>query len=345
VGDPTWKPCCGAVCGALDLDGDGDYVKTADSTTGLDFAPNSFSVSVWINARDVADGWRTILEYDRDGWDDNRFGVWLSSEGRFHFRVGWDTKNSDEELNPDKWYLLTGTYDATDKKMNLYINGNFDSSGPLTKGFSSSKSSKLTIGVRGSEDGEYFNGLVDDLRIYDYVLSAEEIKALAGMKRNDDAVAGHVDTSGAAPVWSWKELYDQTGMSEDMSFILFTDCFPCTYSTYPDWLALGKPRCWCAPPAGTGYQCDGDADGVTEGFFKYRVYGKDINLVVGNWKRKVNDPQLDPCADIDHKSEAFFKYRVYGKDLATVVTNWKKKDRSEPYDPTMQLPGDCPRPE
>ena len=345
VGDPTWKPCCGAVCGALDLDGDGDYVKTADTTTGLDFAPSSFSASVWINAREVADGWRTILEYDRDGSDDNRFGLWLSSEGKFHFRVGRDTKNSDENLDPDKWYLLTGTYNATDKKMSLYINGNFDSSRILTKGFDSSKAAKLTIGVCGSEDDEFFNGLIDDLRIYDYVLSAEEVKALAGMKRNDDAVAGHVDTTGAAPVWDWKELYDQTGMSEDMSFILFTDCFPCTYSTYPDWLALGKPRCWCAPPAGTGYQCDGDADGGTETFFKYRVYGNDINLVVGNWKRKAGDPLLDPCADIDHKSETFFEYRVYGKDLATVVTNWKKKDRGEPYDPTTQLPGDCPRPE
>jgi hypothetical protein len=105
-------------------------------------------------------------------------------------------------------------------------------------------------------------------------------------------------------------------------------------------VALGKPDCWCWP-----YQCDGDADGGTETFFNYRVYGKDLGLIVDNWKREIDDPLLDPCADIDHKSETFFSYRVYGKDLATVVTNWKKKDRSEPYDPATQLAGDCPRPE
>ena len=71
--------------------------------------------------------------------------------------------------------------------------------------------------------------------------------------------------------------------------------------------------------------------------FEYRIYDKDLNLIVENWRRKVNEALLDPCADIDHKSETFFDYRVYGKDLAMVVTNWKKKN--------ADLAGDCPRPE
>jgi hypothetical protein len=36
----------------------------------------------------------------------------------------------------------------------------------------------------------------------------------------DDAVAGHVDSSG---FWQWEALKDQTGKTEDMSFVLFTD--------------------------------------------------------------------------------------------------------------------------
>jgi hypothetical protein len=60
-------------------------------------------------------------------------------------------------------------------------------------------------------------------------------------------------------------------------------------------------------------------------------------LVVENWKRKINDPLLNPCADIDHKSQGLAKFRVYGNDLNIVVGNWKAKDST--------LPGDCPRPE
>ncbi len=108
------------------------------------------------------------------------------------------------------------------------------------------------------------------------------------------------------------------------------ECLPSSYSTFNDWDALGRPDCWCWP-----YQCDGDADGATETALKYRIYGKDLGLVVENWRRKINDPLLDPCADIDHKSETFLEYRVYGRDLAKIVENWKKKD--------TDLAGDCPR--
>jgi len=120
--------------------------------------------------------------------------------------------------------------------------------------------------------------------------------------------------------------------------ILF-DCFPSSYTTYNDWVTMGKPGCWCAPPNGSGYQCDGDADGVDSGMpFKYRVYGGDVTMLINNWKKKITDPTLDPCADFDHKDSGMpFKYRVYGSDVTTLITNWKAKDTA--------LPGDCPRPE
>jgi hypothetical protein len=143
-----------------------------------------------------------------------------------------------------------------------------------------------------------------------------------GIVLTDPSVAPTVDLSGACPVAV------TVGQGE---------CFPNSYSTYNDWVAMGSPACWCAAPVGSGYQCDGDVDGATETFFKYRIYGNDLGAIVDNWKKKINDPTLDPCADVDHKSETFFKYRVYGNDLGIVVGNWKAKDAN--------LAGDCPRPE
>jgi hypothetical protein len=122
------------------------------------------------------------------------------------------------------------------------------------------------------------------------------------------------------------------------------ECFPPDNVRYDDWVAVGKPDCWCgeaSPTLPTGanptwiYQCDGDADGLSETFFKYRVFGNDLDAVVSNWKKKAGDATLNACADIDHQSETFFKYRVFGKDLAIVVDNWKKK--------AGDLAGDCPR--
>jgi hypothetical protein len=148
-------------------------------------------------------------------------------------------------------------------------------------------------------------------------MSVVENATRGGIVLTDPAVAPTVDMSGA------------TNVSVPCGG---GPCIDPSWSTYNDWVALGEPACWCEP-----YQCDGDVDGGTETFFKYRVYGNDLAAIVDNWKRKIDDPALDPCADIDHKSETFFKYRVYGNDLATVVGNWKAKDGD--------LPGDCPRPE
>jgi len=109
-------------------------------------------------------------------------------------------------------------------------------------------------------------------------------------------------------------------------------CLPTGYSTYNDWVALGQPDCWCTP-----YQCDGDADGNTQGFQKYRVMSNDLAIIYNNWKKELEDPTLDPCADIDHKPQGFQKYRVMSNDLAILTANWKKTD--------SDLAGDCPRPE
>jgi len=334
VGDASWVPCCGSLCGAIDLDGDGDYVKTADTTTGLDFAPGSFSVSVRINAREVADGWRTILEYDRDGSDNNRFGLWLSSLGKFHFRVGLDTQNTNQTLQSDKWYMVTGTYDAIDKTMRLYVDGQFDTSAVHSNGYESPSATKLTIGVRGSENAEYFDGLIDDVRIYNRVLSSNEIQALSNITRNDDAVAGSLDISDIEPKWSWVELYDQVGMSEDMSFILFTEpgCFPCCHEDYFEWLSVGKPDCWCYPR-----QCHGDADNKSQGKKKYWVSTNDLDILIAAWNKPFADiegvtlygvPLI--CADFAHDTQGKKKYRVSTNDLDILIANWNRANKPDP---------------
>ena len=124
------------------------------------------------------------------------------------------------------------------------------------------------------------------------------------------------------------------------------ECFPSTYTSYSDWKTLGKPDCWCGtntvgmtanPPVQWKYQCDGDADNKTQTAGQsYRVYTNDYAILLSNWKKKITDPTLNPCADFDHKSQtAGQSYRVYTNDYGILLSNWKKKD--------TQLPGNCPR--
>ena len=86
---------------------------------------------------------------------------------------------------------------------------------------------------------------------------------------NDDAVIGH---QNAASEWVWKELYDQTEASEDMSFILFTDpneCVSCAdYNkdgivNLIDYADFANDWLWTGPAGGynnSDLNCDGSVD-------------------------------------------------------------------------------------
>jgi hypothetical protein len=174
----------------------------------------------------------------------------------------------------------------------------------------------------GGEDGDVGFDIVVDSNADVYVVG----------NTNSDESEYFPVTSGA---------YDVTynGGGDLFVFKMNIDCFPHYYNAYDDWVAMGKPDCWCAPPYGSGYQCDGDADGVNSGFpYYYRVYNGDLNLIVDNWMRKIDDPNLNPCADVNHDdSGPPFYYRVYNADLQIIIDHWMYKDPN--------LPGDCPRDE
>jgi len=141
---------------------------------------------------------------------------------------------------------------------------------------------------------------------------------------NDDAAAWEMDPTGGP--WQWVPLYDQTGETEDMSFMVFTECFPNYHEDYTEWLTVGRPRCWCCPR-----QCHGDADCEQQKIGKYSYWVSNNDLLVlsegygefysGDPRLDGPDPNLEPdtwiCADFDHKQQKIGKYyyRVLNDDL------------------------------
>jgi hypothetical protein len=147
--------------------------------------------------------------------------------------------------------------------------------------------------------------------------------------------------------------------------VYLSTCYRNGVTTDPNWaqwIAVGRPDCWCKAstaiePNGSGYQCDGDADGGNSGSpFFYRVFTGDAALLITNYKRTAAqctaDPNVtlkgrikisSPCADFDHKSSGSpFNYRVFTNDSTILINNYKKLDSSS-VTATNRLPGDCPR--
>ncbi|MHC4569967.1 MAG: LamG domain-containing protein [Planctomycetota bacterium] len=78
-------------------------------------------------------------------------------------------------VNDGQWHHAAGTYDGS--RISLYVDGALDVSADVT-GTIRSNDYDVHIGQNAEKPGRFWNGLIDDVRVYNYALSANEI---AGM--------------------------------------------------------------------------------------------------------------------------------------------------------------------
>jgi hypothetical protein len=160
---------------AYSFDGIDDYIKLGD-----DFDQESNSINVWFKIADmmIFENGETIIASDHANKVNGLWSITMRTDAensqspqlRFN-RNG----NGDVNLNPvgSDWYMATMTFDGSNYK--YYINGVIVNSG-LDQGNINSKDgiSLATVGTTRKFD-RYFNGLIDDIRIYNRALDVNEI--------------------------------------------------------------------------------------------------------------------------------------------------------------------------
>ncbi|MHC4677000.1 MAG: LamG domain-containing protein [Planctomycetota bacterium] len=80
-------------------------------------------------------------------------------------------------MNDNLWHHVAGVYDGS--KVYLYVDGLLDNS-EYASGVIDSSSYNVWIGANEEAADREWNGLIDDVRIYDYGLSHAEIVNLTG---------------------------------------------------------------------------------------------------------------------------------------------------------------------
>ncbi|MCA0757054.1 PKD domain-containing protein [Paenibacillus sp. N4] len=181
VGNPTFAE--GIIGQAAKFDGkSGVLVEDSDS---LDLA-TSFSFSMWIYKENGGTGgYAPILSkghtenygpysFLHDGWGDSPGMRLVSGDRSGYTHLFPNTPMPDKE-----WYMSTVTWDGTTAK--YYINGVYKASMPW-KGVFENTNEKLTIGFDPPGATEYFNGMMDDFRMYNYPLTEEEVEQLYDLK-------------------------------------------------------------------------------------------------------------------------------------------------------------------
>jgi len=179
-GDPTWQPDSGQLAGALEFDGINDYVE-------IDFVLNpaegTFSVFAWINGG--APGQVIISQADGTGIG----GIWLGTEpldgklmtGLIPCPLGRFTPQplgSQTIITDDQWHHIGFVWD--DSHRYLYVDGTEVAKDVAVQASLEFATGGLYIGTgKDLEAGTFFSGLIDDVRIYNAALSAEQIAAMA----------------------------------------------------------------------------------------------------------------------------------------------------------------------
>jgi hypothetical protein len=91
-----------------------------------------------------------------------------------------DVTTGQTEVPLDEWVFVTVTNDTVEGKIVTYVNGEYDIDGVDADGMAPAWLDALTIGgwTSGGNPQRFFEGLLDDYRVYDRVLSADEVKEL-----------------------------------------------------------------------------------------------------------------------------------------------------------------------
>jgi hypothetical protein len=177
-GDPNFVE--GIAGMALDFDGDGDYIDCGNDPK-FDIT-DKLTVATWVNIRSIPQAWSAVVDKGDSAW---RISSNAATTG-MHFGFedgtrGWQAANSATQLNLDEWYHVCGVYD-TSVGAKIYINGAEDGSNPDKEGITISTYNVWIGDNSQTSDRRYWDGLIDELKIYDRALSEGEVMYLAGMR-------------------------------------------------------------------------------------------------------------------------------------------------------------------
>jgi hypothetical protein len=160
---------------ALQFDGVDDRVSVADSNA-LDLA-SRFTLAAWVNPS-ILTGWRTVLM--KESADGLAYALYANDNApkpASYARIAGEgasrTTSGPSALPVNTWTHLATTYDGA--TLRLFVNGAQVGSVPAT-GTLLQTTNALSIGGN-LVWGEHFEGLIDEVRIYNRALTAAEIQA------------------------------------------------------------------------------------------------------------------------------------------------------------------------
>ena len=162
----------GQPAGAFDFAGSGNYVDLANEAN-FDFASN-FTVALWMKATDLGTTWAQVIGKGDSAWSLDRAG----GSNRLQFTTwspGFDELVGQTNVNDGQWHHVAIVHTGTQKI--LYVDGQVDAQKAYTQSVVDNDI-PVRLGFNSEFTSAQYDGLLDDVRIYQRGLTQTEIAAL-----------------------------------------------------------------------------------------------------------------------------------------------------------------------
>jgi len=202
--------------GGLKFDGSNDFVDLGDKAEfeGM----KAITIETWAKFDSLpsngAIDWHNNFSIVDKFWDGTDRAFTVSAyynTDKFAFNVSTDTANnndgqaySDNNVVVNHWYHIAAVWDSEDDTTRLYVDGvPQTSTGSKAGNNVRTNSSPLSIGRDwyNNSPTNYFDGIIDDVRIYSRAKSADEIYADYNAQKHK--YHAHIDPSDANLVGLW----------------------------------------------------------------------------------------------------------------------------------------------
>jgi len=180
-GEPTWV--AGQIGGALEFDGTNDYVELPIGSLISSLTNSTFAI--WVDFSNEGGAWQRILDFGTGTIVNMFLTPRMGTDGLMRFAItingnGDEDQTTAQTTLPSGWHYVTLTINADENVHSLYLDGELEAQNTAARHSPSAlgETNQNWLGRSQYTADGYFDGRLDDFRIYDRVLTVKQIEDL-----------------------------------------------------------------------------------------------------------------------------------------------------------------------